>query len=119
MSLSADGDICSTCKQSSNIRNANKEKDVKDRYGSSSADGLVEQGKKITKIEKNSRNQLSRSEDIMPVDFYEALEDELVNDMDTCNTNESDSYVGRVLNVKFQADAVIIDHVQKKKILWH
>ncbi|KAL7428460.1 hypothetical protein ACHAXH_002655 [Discostella pseudostelligera] len=72
---------------------------------------------KITKLEKESRSKLTQSEDLMPADFAEALEEALVNDVDARKVNNSGGFVASVLKAKFQADATIIGRFLNKETL--
>ena len=108
-----DGDIRLTCKLSSNeciarreknriesswlMAEANKKKrEITNGYGSLTANDLIKMDMEISDIEKKSRSKFSWSEDIMPSDFSEALEEVLVDDIDAHSINGSGGFVGCV-----------------------
>jgi hypothetical protein len=127
-----DGDVRPTCKQASNERIADREKNhirafllLKEvnKMKSDIAQGLVgcdelpSINDEITKLEKESRSKLAQSEEFMPADFAEALEDALVNDVNARAVGNSGGLVASVLKAKFQADAVIIGRFLNKESL--
>ena len=129
-----DGDVRPTCKQASNLRIADREKEriqsfiimaeankkkreISSAYGSFTASELVQMNKDIKDMEKKSRTKLSRSENIMPADFAEALEDVIVNDICARTKNGSGGYIGSVLKASFQADAAIVQRFLSKESL--
>ena len=127
-----DGDVRPTCKQASNERIAERDKNrirafllMKEvnKLKSDIAQGLVRSDELpivhaiITKKDKESRSKLTQSEDFMPSDFAEALEEALVNDVDARTINNSGGFVASVLKAKFQADAVIIGRFVNKETL--
>ena len=127
-----DGDVRPVCKQATIERKGKREMvriegftDMKDanKIKSDIAQGLVpsdqlnEKNKMLSKLEKSSRNKLSASEDLMPIDFAEALEDMLVNDINARIPNDSGGFVSSVLKAKFQADAVIIQRYLNMEIV--
>ena len=118
-----DGDVRPTCKQATNERIAQRDKSRIQTFmwlkevnklksdisqGLIGCDELSAVNERIAKIEKDSRNKLAQSEDLMPSDFAEALEEALINDVDARTVNNSGGFVASVLKAKFQADAVII-----------
>ena len=118
-----DGDVRPTCKQATNERIAQRDKSRIQTFmwlkevnklksdisqGLVGCDELSAVNERIAKIEKDSRNKLAQSEDLMPSDFAEALEEALINDVDARTVNNSGGFVASVLKAKFQADAVII-----------
>lgn len=127
-----DGDVRPICKQATNDRIAKRDKNrihafllLKEvnKLKSDIAQGLVLcddlpiVNEKITKLEKESQSKLAQSEDLMPSDFAEALEEALVNDVNAREVNNSGGFVASVLKAKFQADAVIIGRFLNKESL--
>ena len=118
-----DGPIRPTCKQATIERKAGLEKsrikgfilmkeanDIKKNIaqGLVPSNQLAEVNEKLSSMEKDSRSKIAASEDLMPEDFAEALEDALVNDWNANVPNASGGFVASVLLSKFQADAVIV-----------
>jgi len=129
--LIVDGDVRPTCKQASSERIAERDRNrihafllMKEvnKLKSDIAQGLVGSDElpnlhdKITKLEKESRSKLTQSEDLMPADFVEALEEALVNDVEG-KVNNSGGFVASVLKAKFQVDAAIIGRFLNKETL--
>lgn len=129
--LIVDGDVRPTCKQASSECIAERDKNrihafllMKEvnKLKSDIAQGLVGSDElpnlhdKITKLEKESRSKLTQSEDLMPADFVEALEEALVNDVEG-KVNNLGGFVASVLKAKFQVDAAIIGRFLNKETL--
>lgn len=127
-----DGDVRPTAKQATNERRANREMKriaghilVKESnklrrdlaQGLVPSDKVAETIKELSAKEKDSRSKLAQSEDLMPADLAEALEDVLVNDIGARIPNETGGYVAPVLKAKFQADAVIVGRYLNKETL--
>jgi hypothetical protein len=127
-----DGDVRPTCKQATNDRIAERDKDRIQAFlllkevnklkrdiaqGLVGCDDLPSINETITKLEAKSRNKLAQSEVLMPSDFAEALEEALVNDVDARAVNNSGGFVASVLKAKFQADAAIIGRFLTKETL--
>ena len=83
----------------------------------SSPQDLVTLREDAANKEKKGRNQLNKSGDTVPLDFVEALEDVLVNDLGALEANKSGGFVGPVLKAKFQADAAIIGQFDRDEII--
>lgn len=124
-----DGDVRPDCKQATIERKANREKNriegfmlmkEANKIKSDIANGLIpsdllpEKQKELSNKEKSSRNKLAASEDLMPPDFAEALEEAVTDDLNARIPNESGGFVASVLKAKFQADAVMVDRFLKK-----
>ena len=127
-----DGDVRPTCKQATNKRIAERDKNrirvfllLKEvnKLKSEIAQGLVGcdalpiVNENIIKLQKESQNKLIQSEDLIPSDFMEALEEALVNDVHARAMNNSGGVVASVLKAKFQADAVIVGRYLNKQSL--
>ena len=127
-----DGDVRPTCKQATIERKGKREKNriegfmlMKEvnKIKSDIANGLVpsneleEKRIMLFNKEKTSRTKLAASEDLMPGDFAEALEDAVINDVDARIPNQSGGFVASVLKANFQADAAIIDRFLNKEAI--
>ena len=66
-------------------------------------DELPSINEKITKLAKESRIKLAQSDDLMPADFTEALEEALVNDVNARAVNNSGEVVELVLKAKLES----------------
>ena len=125
-----DGDNRPICKQASIERKGNREKSriegfmlIKDANkiesditnGLIPSDQLLEKQKELTEKKKTSRAKLAASEDLMPMDFAEAMEEAVTDDLNARIPNDSGGFVASVLKAKFQADAVIVDRFLKKE----
>ena len=112
-----DGDVRPTCKQATIERKGNREKNriegfmlMKEvnKIKSDIANGLVPSNELEEKCimlfnkEKTSRTKLAASEDLMPGDFAEALEDAVINDVDARIPNQSGGFVASVLKANFR-----------------
>jgi hypothetical protein len=120
-----DGEIRPVCKQASKKRRSDREKEriegfrllkeakkIRLQHSNGHAvDGGDDWIDAVTKNEKKGRNLIAKSAMVMPSDFTEALEEEIVNGVRARDRNGSGGFVGIVLRAKFQADAVMVDRL--------
>ena len=125
-----DGDNRPICKQASVERKGDREKSRIKGYmlmteankiesdivnGLIPSNQLLEKQKELSEKKRTSRIKLAASEDLMPMDFAEAMEEAVTDDLNARIPNDSGGFVAPVLKAKFQADAVIVDRFLKKK----
>lgn len=125
-----DGDVRPTCKQATNKRIAMREKarvrghilmkeaqTIKRNISNgvyTSPEELSKMKQSIVTKEKQGRSMFTQSQTVMPLDFAEALEDLLVNDLCVRSPNSAGGFVAPVIKAKFQADAALISVLPKR-----
>jgi hypothetical protein len=119
-----DGDVRPTSKQATNVRVAKGElarikghvllkeacaiKRAISNGVYTSPEELADMKKSILDKERSGRKKLTQAECKIPIDFADALEDVLVNDLCIRSPNNTGGFVAPVMKAKFQADAAII-----------